>query len=103
MGVLIYGVALSIGGTLQGASWLAGEAFIESVRLMAPYWVWRAVGGSLMFLSHLIFAYNLWKMLPLKEGGESGRSGSAPVSNAGPETKNSADEPIEAAVEVAHV
>lgn len=69
VGLLLYGVALMIGGTMQGLSWIAGEAFIESVNLMIPYWVWRAIGGTMMFMSHLIFAYNVWKMRPdrLKE------------------------------------
>jgi cytochrome c oxidase cbb3-type subunit 1 len=53
-----------IGGTGQGMSWLAGNAFMESVTLMAPFWLWRAVGGTLMFLSHLIFAWNIWQMRP---------------------------------------
>jgi cytochrome c oxidase cbb3-type subunit 1 len=29
---------------------------------MAPYWLWRTVGGVLMFLSHLVFAWNVWVM-----------------------------------------
>jgi cytochrome c oxidase cbb3-type subunit 1 len=29
---------------------------------MAPYWLWRSVGGVLMFLSHLVFAWNVWDM-----------------------------------------
>ncbi|MGC3872566.1 cbb3-type cytochrome c oxidase subunit I [Halomonas sp. GXIMD04776] len=64
VGVAIYTIALMIGGTLQGMSWMAGDAFIESVTMMAPFWLWRALGGGLMFLSHLIFAYNLWCMRP---------------------------------------
>lgn len=64
IGVLVYSIPLMIGGTLQGLSWMAGEAFIKSVTLMTPYWVWRAVGGTMMFISHLIFAYNVWKMRP---------------------------------------
>lgn len=64
VGVLVYSIPLMIGGTLQGLSWMAGEAFIESVKMMTPYWVWRAVGGTMMFISHLIFAYNVWKMRP---------------------------------------
>jgi cytochrome c oxidase cbb3-type subunit 1 len=31
---------------------------------MAPYWLWRAIGGTLMFVSHLVFAYNVWLMRP---------------------------------------
>jgi cytochrome c oxidase cbb3-type subunit 1 len=64
IGILVYSIPLMIGGTLQGLSWIAGDPFIESVTLMAPYWVWRAIGGTMMFLSHLIFAYNVWKMRP---------------------------------------
>ena len=30
---------------------------------MAPYWLWRAIGGSLMWLSHILFAYNFYKMI----------------------------------------
>ncbi|MDZ7716811.1 MAG: cbb3-type cytochrome c oxidase subunit I [Balneolaceae bacterium] len=64
IGLLLYSFSLMIGGTLQGMSWIEGSAFMESVTLMAPYWVWRAVGGTMMFFSHLIFAYNVWKMRP---------------------------------------
>lgn len=68
IGLMFYIVALMIGGTLRGMSWMAGNPFIESVKLMAPYWLWRAIGGSLMWLSHLVFAYNLYKMIkPDKE------------------------------------
>lgn len=66
VGIFIYGVALSIGGTLQGLSWKAGQAFVESVTLMAPYWIWRSVGGTLMVASHLLFAFNLLRMLPAR-------------------------------------
>ncbi len=64
IGLLVYSFALMIGGTLQGLSWIEGSPFMESVTLMAPYWVWRAIGGTMMFLSHLIFFYNVWKMRP---------------------------------------
>jgi len=30
---------------------------------MFEFWVWRAIGGSLMFISHLVFAYNFYKMV----------------------------------------
>jgi cytochrome c oxidase cbb3-type subunit 1 len=64
VGILIYGFSLMIGGSFQGESWIAGNPFIHSVELMVPYWIWREVGGTLMFLSHLVFAYNVWKMRP---------------------------------------
>ncbi|MCB0749189.1 MAG: cbb3-type cytochrome c oxidase subunit I [Ignavibacteriae bacterium] len=66
IGLLIYGFALMIGGTLQGLSWLDKLPFINSVELMAPYWLWRAVGGTLMFIAHLVFAFNIIKMQPTR-------------------------------------
>ncbi|HRP89908.1 MAG TPA: cbb3-type cytochrome c oxidase subunit I [Edaphocola sp.] len=62
IGLFAYMTSLMIGGTERGFAWVEGKPFIESVILMAPYWVWRAVGGSLMFVSHLIFAYNFYVM-----------------------------------------
>ncbi len=62
VGVVLYILALSVGGTIQGLSWIHGEPFIQSVVDMAPYWLWRSIGGSLMFLSHLVFAWNVWAM-----------------------------------------
>jgi cytochrome c oxidase cbb3-type subunit 1 len=63
IGLLFYTVPLMYGSTLKGLMWLEGKPFIESVVLMAPYWLWRAIGGSLMWLSHLVFAYNMYKMI----------------------------------------
>ncbi|HET6420826.1 MAG TPA: cbb3-type cytochrome c oxidase subunit I, partial [Geobacteraceae bacterium] len=64
IGLLIYGVALMVGGTQQGHSWISGAPFIESVKLMSSYWLLRAVGGSLMLLSQVLFAFNVWRMRP---------------------------------------
>jgi cytochrome c oxidase cbb3-type subunit 1 len=62
IGVLIYGASLSVGGTLQGLSWVENKPFIESVIVQAPYWLSRSVGGTLMALGHLIFVFNLYLM-----------------------------------------
>ncbi len=62
VGVTAYVVFLSIGGTEQGLRWAAGDPFIASVEAAAPYWLGRAVAGSLMFLAHIIFAYNVFLM-----------------------------------------
>jgi cytochrome c oxidase cbb3-type subunit 1 len=62
IGVTFYVLSLSIGGTLQGLTWASGDPFIASVDAAAPYWVGRAVAGSMMFLAHAIFAYNVWTM-----------------------------------------
>ncbi|TWR24433.1 cytochrome oxidase subunit I [Mucilaginibacter pallidiroseus] len=62
VGLLFYTVPLMIGGTLKGMAWQSGKPFIDSVVLMAPYWLWRAIGGSLMWLSHLVFCWNMYTM-----------------------------------------
>ncbi len=62
IGLMFYTVPLMYGSTLKGIMWMEGKPFIDSVVFMAPYWLWRAIGGSLMWLSHLFFAYNLYKM-----------------------------------------
>ena len=63
IGLLFYTIPLMYGSTLKGLMWIAGKPFMDSVTLMAPYWLWRAIGGSLMWLSHLFFAYNLYRMV----------------------------------------
>jgi cytochrome c oxidase cbb3-type subunit 1 len=62
VGSFIYVIALSVGGTVQGLDWIHGLPFIQSVIDMQSYWIWRGVGGSLMLLSHLVFAWNIWQM-----------------------------------------
>lgn len=63
IGLMFYSVPLMIGGTLKGLMWMNGTPFMETVSFMAPYWLWRAIGGSLMWLSHLFFAYNIYRMI----------------------------------------
>lgn len=63
VGLLFYTVPLMVGGTLRGVAWLEGKPFIDTVVMMAPYWLWRAIGGTLMWASHGVFAYNMFKMI----------------------------------------
>lgn len=68
IGLLFYTFPLMYGSTLRGLMWMEGtKSFIESVELMTPYWLWRAIGGSLMWLSHILFAYNFYVMVKKKE------------------------------------
>ncbi len=67
IGLLFYTFPLMYGSTLRGLMWMDGKPFIESVELMAPYWLWRAIGGSLMWISHILFAYNFYVMVKRKE------------------------------------
>ena len=63
IGLMFYIVSLMIGSTEKGLLWIAKKPFIESVIQMAPYWLWRAIGGTMMWISHFIFAYNFYKMI----------------------------------------
>src|SRR5690606_7252279 len=66
IGLMFYSVPLMLGGTLKGIMWMDGLPFIDSVIMMAPYWLWRAIGGTLMWISHFVFAYNMYKMIKPK-------------------------------------
>lgn len=63
VGLLLYTFSLMIGGTEKGLMWMDKVPFIDTVVHSAPYWLWRAIGGSLMWASHLIFAYNFYIMV----------------------------------------
>ncbi len=63
VGLLLYTIPLMLGGTLRGVAWLDGKPFIDTVAMMAPFWLWRAIGGTLMWVSHWVFAYNMCRML----------------------------------------
>ena len=67
IGLIFYIVSLMIGSTEKGLMWMAKKPFIESVVLMAPYWLWRAIGGTMMWISHFVFAYNFYKMVNKKQ------------------------------------
>ena len=82
IGLLGYSVSLMIGGTLKGLSWMAGEPFLKSVVLMAPYWLWRAIGGTFMLLAHFVFFYNLVDMLRGRQP-----TPAAPVRTSAPEPR----------------
>lgn len=63
IGLLFYTIPLMYGSTLRGLLWIEGKPFMDSVELMAPFWLWRAIGGTLMWFSHILFAYNFYIMI----------------------------------------
>lgn len=63
IGLMFYSIPLMLGGTLRGLMWMKAQPFIDSVVLMGPYWLWRAIGGSLMWVAHLVFAFNMYRMI----------------------------------------
>ncbi len=63
LGFGVYFVGLSIGGWLQGEYMLdAAKPFIESVKVTIPYLEARSIGGGLMTLGHLVFAFHFIAM-----------------------------------------
>ncbi len=70
VGVLIYAVALGIGGILQGLELTDPQSTFEaSLKVTLPYLMTRSLGGTLMLLSHLILAFNIME-LSLRKGAE---------------------------------
>jgi cytochrome c oxidase cbb3-type subunit 1 len=56
VGILVYVIALSIGGWLQGKAMLdPARPFIDSVAVTLPWLKLRTAGGMLMTLGHLVF------------------------------------------------
>jgi cytochrome c oxidase cbb3-type subunit 1 len=68
VGIAVYVGALTIGGLLQGFAMLdAGRPFMDSVRVTLPWLMARTVGGTMMTVSHLIFAGHV--LIVLARGG----------------------------------
>jgi len=63
IGLFAYTISLMAGGTVKGMAWIEGVPFIDTVIATRGYWTWRAIGGTLMFISHLIFAWNFYVMV----------------------------------------
>jgi cytochrome c oxidase cbb3-type subunit I len=73
IGFLIYFIWLSIGGWLQGLAMLDEKtSFMQSVAVTLPYLQARSIGGGLMTLGHLVFAFHFfamgWKFGPQRLG-----------------------------------
>lgn len=64
LGFSIYFIGLSIGGWLQGLAMLdAAKPFIDSVNVTIPYLISRSIGGAMMTLGHLVFAWHFVTMV----------------------------------------
>ncbi|MGB6054666.1 MAG: cbb3-type cytochrome c oxidase subunit I [Burkholderiaceae bacterium] len=62
-GFAIYFIGLTIGGWLQGLAMLdAAKPFMDSVAVTLPYLKSRSLGGALMTLGHLVFAFHFIAM-----------------------------------------
>jgi cytochrome c oxidase cbb3-type subunit 1 len=78
IGIAIYFLSLTVGGWLQGLAMLdAKQPFMASVAITLPYLRGRSVGGGLMVLSHLVFAWHFISLV-LQRGPQ--RQGAAVLS-----------------------
>ncbi len=70
VGIVLYIVAMWIGGILQGLMWRAYDelgflqyAFSETVEAMHPFYLIRTLGGVLFLIGSLVMVYNLWRTI----------------------------------------
>jgi len=70
LGVVLYFTSMWIAGITQGMMWRAHDefgnlaySFIDTVAVLHPYFIIRAVGGTLYFLGMFLFAYNMYKTM----------------------------------------
>ena len=75
IGILFYITAMWVSGIMQGLMWRAYTdfgfleySFIETVKAMHPYYVIRALGGTLFFLGMFLMAWNVWLTVKGKGG-----------------------------------
>lgn len=70
LGVVLYFTSMWIAGITQGMMWRAHDefgnlaySFIDTVAVLHPYFVIRAVGGSLYMIGMFLWAYNMYKTM----------------------------------------
>jgi len=85
IGIVLYITSMWVAGIMQGLMWRAYNefgfleySFVETVEAMHPYYIIRAVGGTLFLIGALIMAYNLWRTATSKEPAHA-RVGDAPA------------------------
>lgn len=91
IGILLYITSMWVSGILQGLMWRAYDklgflqySFVETVEAMHPFYVIRAIGGSLFVVGAFIMAYNLWRTA---RGDESLDAADQPAIAAAPELR----------------
>jgi cytochrome c oxidase cbb3-type subunit 1 len=70
IGIVLYASAMWVSGIMQGLMWREYDqegflvySFVETVEQMHPYYLIRALGGTLYLTGALIMAFNLWKTI----------------------------------------
>jgi cbb3-type cytochrome c oxidase subunit I len=60
IGFTLFFFALTIGGLQQSVGWALGYPVAQWGLTLPPMWLVRSIGGTLMFLSSCLFAYNIY-------------------------------------------
>ncbi len=70
IGIVVYITSMWVSGIMQGLMWRSYNSlgfleysFIETVQAMHPFYVIRALGGSLFLIGALIMAFNVWRTI----------------------------------------
>ncbi|MFE1600271.1 cytochrome-c oxidase, cbb3-type subunit I [Methylobacterium sp. ID0610] len=78
LGIVLYITSMWVAGIMQGLMWRAYNtfgfleySFVETVEAMQPYYLVRALGGTLFLIGSLIMAYNLAMTIRGREATES--------------------------------
>lgn len=68
LGIILYITAMWVSGITQGLMWRAYDdfgflrySFVDSVAMLHPYYVVRALGGLLYLIGAVLMAYNVWR------------------------------------------
>jgi cytochrome c oxidase cbb3-type subunit I/II len=68
LGILFYAIPIYWGGFYQGLMWkefdsdgLIAHTFVETLVYLKPFWLMRALGGTMYFLGVFLMVYNLIK------------------------------------------
>lgn len=59
IGFIIFFLAFTIGGLVQAAGWQQGMPVGQWTNSMEPWWVFRALGGTLMWFGNILFLTNI--------------------------------------------
>ncbi|MDE3060369.1 MAG: cytochrome-c oxidase, cbb3-type subunit I [Pseudomonadota bacterium] len=70
LGIVLYITSMWIAGIMQGLMWRSYDqmgfltySFVETVQAMHPYYIIRALGGTLYLGGFLVMVYNVWKTI----------------------------------------
>ena len=74
IGIVFYISSMWIAGVMQGLMWRSYDSlgfleysFVETVMAMHPFYIIRALGGTLFLGGALIMVYNIWKTIMVDE------------------------------------